>query len=169
MTVTIHHSLPGRIRVPYDLHEVSPRQAVLAQSLIAVQEGITDISVNTNIGSYLILFNSSIISQPQIENLFKALGAKYLEDEKLLEAVAQIPITESIMSIFVSTMITHFAKKLLPFPIRRILLYKNILPRIFEAIGIFTKEGKFFSTQILDATALTVAALTGNTNTASSI
>ena len=169
MTVTIHHSLPGRIRVHYDLHEVSPRQAVLAQSLIAVQEGITDISVNTNIGSYLILFNSSIISQPQIENLFKALGAKYLEDEKLLEAVAQIPITESIMSIFVSTMITHFAKKLLPFPIRRILLYKNILPRIFEAIGIFTKEGKFFSTQMLDATALTVAALTGNTNTASSI
>ena len=151
------------------MSEVSPRQAILAQSLIAVQEGIIDISVNTNIGSYLILFDSSIISQPEIENLFKALGSKYLEDEKLLEAVSQIPITESIMSIFVSTMISHFAKKMLPLPVRKILLYKNILPRILEALGICAKEGKIFSTQMLDATALSVAALTGNTNTASSI
>lgn len=169
MRISFHHSLPGRIRVHYDMHEVSPRQAVLAQSLIAVQEGITDISVNTNIGSYLILFDSSIISQPQIENLFKALTSKYLEDKKLLEAVAQIPITESIMSIFVSTLINHFFKKCLPVPLRLFLLYKSIIPRVFEALGVCIKEGKIFSTQMLDATALTVAALTGNTNTASSI
>ena len=122
MTITIHHALPGRVRIHYDLQEVNPRQALLAQSLIAVQEGISDISVNTNIGSYLILFDSSIISLSQIENLFKALGSKYLDDEKLLQAVAQIPITESIMSIFISTMINHFAKKLLPLPLRRFLL-----------------------------------------------
>lgn len=169
MNVKIHHALPGRIRVHYDLAEISPRQAVLAQSLIAVQEGITDISVNTNIGSYLIFFDFSVISQSEIENLFKALGSKYLEDEKLLEAVAQIPITESIMSIFVSTMLAHFAKKLLPLPIRRLLLFKNILPRILEALKICLNEGKIFSTQMLDATALTVASFTGNTNTASSI
>ena len=169
MTVTIHHALPGRIRIHYNLHEISPRQAILAQSLIAVQEGITDISVNTNIGSYLILFDSSIISQSQIENLFKALGAKYLEDEKLLEAVAQIPITESIMSIFISTMINHFAKKLLPIPLRRLLLFTNILPRLGSAFGMCFRHGKIFSTQMLDATALTTAAFTGNTNTASSI
>ena len=169
MNVKIHHALPGRIRVHYDLAEISPRQAVLAQSLIAVQEGITDISVNTNIGSYLIFFDFSVISQSEIENLFKALGSKYLEDEKLLEAVAQIPITESIMSIFVSTMLAHFAKKLLPLPFRRLLLFKNILPRILEALKICLTEGKIFSTQMLDATALTVASFTGNTNTASSI
>ena len=169
MTVTIHHALPGRIRIHYNLHEISPRQAILAQSLIAVQEGITDISVNTNIGSYLILFDSSIISQSQIENLFKALGEKYLEDEKLLEAVAQIPITESIMSIFISTMINHFAKKLLPIPLRRLLLFTNILPRLGSAFGMCFRHGKIFSTQMLDATALTTAAFTGNTNTASSI
>ena len=169
MTVTIHHALPGRIRIHYNLHEISPRQAILAQSLIAVQEGITDISVNTNIGSYLILFDFSIISQAEIENLFKALGPKYLDDEKLLEAVAQIPITESIMSIFVSTMINHFAKKLLPIPLRRFLLFTNILPRLGSAFGMCFRHGKIFSTQMLDATALTTAAFTGNTNTASSI
>ena len=169
MTITVHHSLPGRLRLHYDLHEISPRQAVLAQSLIAVQEGIIDISVNTNIGSYLILFDSSIISQSQIENLFKALGSKYLDDEKLLEAVAQIPITESIMSIFISTMINHFAKKLLPLPLRRFLLFTNIVPRVGSALGMCFRHGKIFSTQMLDAAALTTAAFTGNTNTASSI
>ncbi len=169
MTVKIHHALPGRIRVHYDLHEISPRQAILAQSLIAVQEGIEDISVNTNIGSYLILFDSSVISQSEIENLFKALGSKYLDDEKLLEAVSQIPITESIMSIFISTMINHFAKKLLPIFLRRFFLFMNIVPRVGSALGMCFKHGKIFSTQMLDATALTTAALTGNTNTASSI
>ena len=169
MVVTIHHSLPGRLRVHYDLHEISPRQAILAQSLIAVQDGITDISVNTNIGSYLILFDTSVISQTQIENLFKALGSKYLDDEKLLEAVSQIPITESIMSIFINTMIDHFAKKLLPLPLRQFLLFINIVPRVLAALRECFTNGKIFSTQMLDATALTTAALTGNTNTASSI
>jgi len=169
LVVTIHHSLPGRLRVHYDLHEISPRQAILAQSLIAVQDGITDISVNTNIGSYLILFDTSVISQTQIENLFKALGSKYLDDEKLLEAVSQIPITESIMSIFINTMIDHFAKKLLPLPLRQFLLFINIVPRVLAALRECFTNGKIFSTQMLDATALTTAALTGNTNTASSI
>lgn len=169
MTVTIHHALPGRLRVHYDIREITPRQAILAQSLIAVQEGITDISVNTNIGSYLILFDSSIISQAEIKNLFKALGPKYLDDEKLLEAVSQIPITESITSIFIGTMINHFAKKLLPLPLRKLLLFMNIVPRVGSALGMCFRHGNIFSTQMLDATALTTAALTGNTNTASSI
>jgi len=169
VTVTIHHALPGRLRVHYDIREITPRQAILAQSLIAVQEGITDISVNTNIGSYLILFDSSIISQAEIKNLFKALGSKYLDDEKLLEAVSQIPITESITSIFIGTMINHFAKKLLPLPLRKLLLFMNIVPRVGSALGICFRHGNIFSTQMLDATALTTAAFTGNTNTASSI
>lgn len=169
VTVSIHHALPGRIRIHYNMGEVTSRQAILAQSLIAVQEGITDISINTKIGSYLVYFNPSVISQNQIENLFKALGAKYLEDKKLLEAVAQIPETESIMGIFISTMIDYFFKKCLPLPLRKILLYKNIIPRICEALEAMVGGGKIFSTQLLDATALTVAALTGNTNTASQI
>lgn len=169
MTVSVHHSLPGRIRVHYDLQELTPRQAILAQSLIAVQDGIIDISINTQIGSYLILFDTSKISQKEIENLFRALGSKYLDDEKLLQTVAQIPLTESIMSIFISTMIDHFAKKLLPLPLRRLILFKNIVPRVLSALNVSLTEGKLFSTQMLDATALSTAALTGNTNTASSI
>ena len=169
MNITIHHALPGRIRAHYDMDSVTPRQAILAQSLIAVQDGITDISINTNIGSFLIFYDTSVITQKQIENLFKALGKKYLEDKKLLEAVSQIPETESIARIFISTLFDHWVKKLLPLPLRLLILYKNIIPRVFEALSIFVKTGSLFSTQMLDATALTVAALSGNTNTASSI
>ncbi len=149
--------------------EISSRQAILAQSLIAVQGGITDISVNTNIGSYLVFFNPSVITQIEIENLFKALGPKYLEDKKLLDAVSQIPETQSITEIFISTFISHFFKKGLPHPIRLFFLCKSIIPRIIEAVSVFLETGNIFSTQTLDATALIVAVLTGNTNTASSI
>ena len=56
MNVIIHHALPGRIRVHYNKCEISSRQAILAQSLLAVQDGINDIEVNTGVGSYLIYY-----------------------------------------------------------------------------------------------------------------
>ena len=40
MQIKIHHSLPGRLRIHYNLEEVSSRQSVLVQTLIAVQDGI---------------------------------------------------------------------------------------------------------------------------------
>ena len=170
MWISVHHSLPGRIRVHYDKKSVSPRQAILAQSLIAVQEGVEDISVNTVSGSYLIFFDSGKITQSEIENLFKALTSKYLDDEKLLENVAQIPETESISGVFISSFGEYYLKKwFLPLPLRTFLMWKNILPRVFKAFRSIFETGKIFSTDMLDATALTVAALTGNTNTASQI
>ena len=96
MNITVHHVLSGRLRLHYDMKEVSSRQTILAQTLIAVQNGITDVSINTNIGSFLIYFDPEEISQKEIENLFKALNEKYLEDKKMLEAVSHIPETESI-------------------------------------------------------------------------
>lgn len=50
MDIKIHHSLPGRIRLHYNLQEISSRQSILVQTLIAVQEGILDIQVNQIIG-----------------------------------------------------------------------------------------------------------------------
>ena len=170
MNIRIHHALPGRIRVHYNKHEVTPRQAILAQSLIAVQDGIEDIDVNTVAGSYLIHFDTKIITQKEIENLFKALTSKYLDDKKLLENVSQIPETESIAGIFISAFGDYYFRKwFLPLPVRTFLMWKHILPRIFLALKVVFTKGKVFSTQMLDAAALSVAALTGNTNTASQI
>lgn len=170
MNIIVHHAMPGRLRIHYNKREVSSRQAILAQSLIAVQDGIKDIEVNTVVGSYLIYFDQKEITQKQIENLFKALTGKYLNDKKLLENVSQIPETQSIYAIFISTFVDYYARKwILPLPIRTFLLYIDIFPRILEALKVMFSTGKIFSTQTLDSTALIVSCLTGNTNTASSI
>ena len=168
MKIKVHHSLPGRVRVHYDLELVSPRQAILAQSLIAVQDGISDIQVNTKVGSYLIFFDAQKISLAEIKNLFKALSSKYLDDPELLSAVANVPVQDSIFDVFVGTLISYLVKKALPLPIRTLLLWKDLIPRIFGAVQ-KVSEGKIFSTELLDATALTVAVATGNKATATSI
>lgn len=158
MNIIVHHAMPGRLRIHYNKREVSSRQAILAQSLIAVQEGIKDIEVNTIVGSYLIYFDQKEITQKQIENLFKALTGKYLNDKKLLENVSQIPETQSIYAIFISTFVDYYARKwILPLPIRTFLLYIDIFPRILDALKVMFSTGKIFSTQTLDSTALIVS------------
>lgn len=168
MEITVKHSLPGRIRVHYKRSGISPRQAVLAQTLIAVQEGITDIQVNPKTCSFLIYYDLNIISEKEIIALFKVLSDKYLNDEKLLAAVAEIPFTESILDILVGTLFDVVLRSFLPMPIRNLLLYKSILPRIFKAIQSVI-NGKFFSTDLLDAAALTAAVLDGKISTARSV
>ena len=41
----VRHSIPGRIRLEYDNRNIDPIRASLAENLIAVQEGITRISL----------------------------------------------------------------------------------------------------------------------------
>lgn len=168
MQIKIHHSLPGRLRIHYNLEEVSSRQSVLVQTLIAVQDGIIDISGNPIIGSFLIFYDSNIISQEEICNLFKAITDKYLEDETLLNQVAEVPIQESLTSVIVKTAIIYFLKKLLPPQLQMIFFIRNLLPRIFSTIEQLS-TGNIFSTDLLDTTAITAAYCNGKKNTASSI
>lgn len=168
MNVTVHHSLPGRLRLHYDAGSFYPRQAILAQTLIAVQEGITGIDLNTDTGSFLIHYDTKTITESQILSLFKALTSKYLDDEELLEKVSHVPEKQSIGGVFVSTFLIYFAKKLLPLPLRTLLLYKDLIPRVLKALS-HIAEGKLFTTDLLDAAALTFATATGNRNTATQI
>lgn len=165
MNVTVKHSLPGRMRLRYSASEISPRQAVLAQTLIAVQEGITDIQVNPKVCSFLVYYDENTLSKTNLLALFRVMSEKYLSDENLLDSVAAIPETASVFEILVSTLFDVAVRSLLPLPIRNLLLYKSIAPRICSALtSIFT--GKIFSTDLLDAAALTVAVLDGNMQTA---
>ena len=165
MNVTVKHSLPGRIRLHYNAVEISPRQAILAQTLIAVQEGITDIQVNPKVASFLVYYDVKTLSEAEVLALFRVLSDKYLSDESLLDSVAKVPMPESIFDVLASTLFDVTVRALLPMPIRNLLLYKRIVPRIAKAVqSIFA--GKFFSTDLLDATALTVAVLDGKAQTA---
>ncbi len=169
MEVKIHHYIPGRLRLHYDLKKYSSKQAILATTLIAVQEGVIDVDVNVHIGSFLVVYDEKILSKKQVLNLFSALTKKYLEDKSLLNAVREIPEEESIFGTIIQTLAIHYLKKwFLPTPIRSFLLYIKIIPRVLNAIY-SSLTGTFFNTDLLDATALVVSVATGNTSTASNI
>lgn len=169
MNIQIHHYLPGRIRLHYDRFQYTSRQAILATTLIAVQEGILDIDVNPNVGSFLIHFDENILAKDELINLFKALTEKYLEDEQLLEQVKDIPESESMFGLIAETLAKHYSKKwFLPLPVRNFLLVTQIFPRILKALY-SCLTGGLFNTDLLDATALTVSLLTGDHQTASNI
>lgn len=169
MKVQIHHYIPGRIRLHYDIKKYSSKQAILATSLIAVQEGVLDVDVNPHIGSFLVVYDEKILTQNDILNLFKALTKKYLEDKELLRAVQEVPEEESIFGVIAGTLTLHYLKKwLLPLPIKNFLLICKIVPRVLKAIY-ESLTGTFFNTDLLDATALVVSMATGNRATASNI
>lgn len=169
MEVKIHHYIPGRLRLHYNLKKYSSKQAILATSLIAVQEGVIDVDVNIHIGSFLIIYDEKILSKKQVLNLFAALTKKYLEDKSLLNSVREIPEEESIFGTIFQTLALHYLKKwFLPLPIRNFLLYIKIIPRVLNAIY-SSLTGTFFNTDLLDATALVVSIATGDTSTASNI
>lgn len=169
MEVKIHHYIPGRLRLHYDLKKYSSKQAILATTLIAVQEGVLDVDVNVHIGSFLIIYDEKILSKKQVLNLFSALTKKYLEDKSLLNSVREIPEEESIFGTIFQTLALHYLKKwFLPLPIRNFLLYIKIIPRVLNAIY-SSLTGTFFNTDLLDASALVVSVATGDTSTASNI
>lgn len=169
MIIQIHHYLPGRIRLHYDRFQYTSRQAILATTLIAVQEGIFDINVNPSVGSFLIHFDESILTKDELLNLFQALSGKYLEDRALLEKVKDVPEASSIFGLITETLAVHYLKKwLLPLPVKNFLLIAHVLPRILKALYSCLSEG-LFNTDLLDAAALTVSILTGDHQTASNI
>ena len=169
MTIYVKHSLPGRLRLNYPRFSITSKQAVLVESLITVQEGITSVESNPAASTFLIYYDTQKITEKEIINLFKVLDNKYLEDESLLAAVNEVPETESIFGVFVKTLLgVAFRRLCLPIALRNIWLYLHIIPRVglvFKSLG----EGRIFSTELLDAVALTVSVATGNQKTASSV
>ncbi|MBP5706569.1 MAG: heavy metal translocating P-type ATPase, partial [Spirochaetales bacterium] len=140
-----------------------------AASLIAVQEGVTDIDVNHTVGSFLVLFDENILTQNELINLFKALDGKYLNDENLLNAVRDVPERQSIFGVIAQRLAIHYLKKwFLPLPVRQIIMLWNVVPRIMKAIY-HSLADSFFNTDLLDAAALIAAILTGDNQTASNI
>ena len=89
MEFTVKHSLPGRIRVCYDKQRITRRQAALAQSLLSVQEGMNSVSVNYITGSFLLYYDTELLSEKKIKAYFMALSDKYLGDVELLNSVEE--------------------------------------------------------------------------------
>ena len=168
MDFFVKHSLPGRIRVAFKKGSISNRQASLAKSLLSVQEGITDVSVNLISSSFLIFYQTDKQSEKSICALFMALSSKYLEDEEMLASVQELKKEPGLLTPLFWMTARHYAKKLLPLPIRIGLRFVNVAPRVLKGAEEVLK-GNIFKADVLDATAITAAFLSGDPETAGSI
>lgn len=168
MDFTVKHSLPGRIRICYNKKIISKRQAALAYSLLSVQEGMTNMSVNYTTGSFLIYYNTKQLSEKHIKAFFMALSDKYLNNQEMLEAVEEPHEQESLLFDLALMTAMHYFKMILPLPVRMILRVWSLGPRILNGIEHLAK-GEVFHSEVLDATAISMALLTGDTKTASNI
>ncbi len=168
MDFTVKHSLPGRIRICYNKKKISKRQAALAYSLLSVQDGMTDVSVNYTTGSFLIYYDTKQLSEKHIKAYFMALSDKYLNNQEMLEAVEEPHEQESLLFDLALMTAMHYFKMILPLPVRMVLRVWSLGPRILNGIEHLAK-GEVFHSEVLDATAISMALLTGDTKTASNI
>ena len=168
MEFTVKHSLPGRIRIRYDKSKISKRQAALANSLLSVQEGMTDVSVNYTTGSFLIYYDTKQLSEKHIRAYFMALSDKYLKNQEMLDAVEEPQEEESLLFDLACMTAWHYFKQILPLPVRLALRVWSLGPRILKGLE-QVATGNVFKSEVLDAAAISMALITGDTKTASNI
>ncbi|MCR5612787.1 heavy metal translocating P-type ATPase [Treponema sp.] len=168
MNFTVKHSLPGRLRIRYDKTKITRRQAALAYSLLSVQEGMTDVSVNYITGSFLIYYDIKKLSEKHIKAYFMALSDKYLKNQEMLEAVEEPQDQDSLLFDLAFMTFFHYFKQVLPLPIRLIFRVASLGPRILKGLEQVVK-GNVFKSEVLDAAAISMSLITGDYKTASNI
>ena len=112
MDFIIRHSIPGRIRIRYDRAKISRRQAALAHSLLSVQKGMTDVNVNYTTGSFLIYYDTAMLSEKHIRSYFMALSDKYLKNQEMLDAVEEPREEESLLFDLACMTVWHYFKQI---------------------------------------------------------
>ena len=168
MNFTVKHSLPGRIRISYDKSKITRQQAALAQSLLSVQEGMTDVSVNYTTGSFLVFYDIEKLSEKHIKAYFSALSEKYLNNQEMLESIGEPQEQESLLFNLAVMTVMHYVKQLLPLPIRIIMRVYSLAPRILKGAELIT-SGKIFKSEVLDAAAISMALVNKDIKTAANI
>lgn len=168
MTFTVKHSLPGRIRIRYDKSKITRQQAALAQSLLSVQEGMTDVSVNYTTGSFLVFYDVEKLSEKHIKAYFAALSEKYLNNQEMLESIGEPREQESLLFNLAVMTAMHYIKQILPLPIRILLRVYSLAPRILKGAELIT-SGKIFKSEVLDAAAISMALVNKDIKTAANI
>lgn len=168
MNFTVKHSLPGRIRICYNKNQISKRQAALAYSLLSVQDGMNSVSVNYTTASFLIYYDTKIISEKHIRAYFMALSGKYLNNREMLDAVEEPREQQSLLFDIAMMTAMHYVKAILPLPVRIVMRTLSLGPRILNGVEHLAK-GHVFHSEVLDASAISMALLTHDFKTASNI
>ena len=164
----VRHSIPGRIRLEYDKRRIDPIRASLAENLIAVQEGITAISFNSNVGTFLVYYDISKLSECEVLAFFSAIDGRYLDDPSMLASVREPDVSISLAGTLVSMTVSYALRKLLPVSIRSIMRVWRAFPRVMAGVKCLL-SGHISDTRVLDAAEISVAIASGNSRTADNI
>lgn len=164
----VRHSIPGRIRLEYDNRNIDPIRATLAENLIAVQEGITGISFNSNVGTFLVYYDISKLSECEVLAFFRAIDDQYLDDPSMLASVREPDVSISLAGTLVSMTVSYALRKILPVSIRSIMRVWRAFPRVMAGAKCLL-SGHISDTRVLDAAAISVAIASGNSRTADNI
>ena len=129
---------------------------------------ITAISFNSNVGTFLVYYDISKLSECEVLAFFSAIDGRYLDDPSMLASVREPDVSISLAGTLVSMTVSYALRKLLPVSIRSIMRVWRAFPRVMAGVKCLL-SGHISDTRVLDAAAISVAIASGNSRTADNI
>ncbi|MBO6300766.1 MAG: heavy metal translocating P-type ATPase [Lachnospiraceae bacterium] len=165
MKFTIKHEIPGRLRVHFPMKYFTFREADTLEYYLKGFEEIREVKVYERTADAVIRFRCG---RTRILGILKDFSfEKVVVPERVFECSGR-ELSAAYYDKVVSTVLLHYGKRLiLPFPVRRVL--DTIKAVKFLWRGLKTIRNRRLQVELLDATAITSAILTGDYNTASSV
>ena len=165
MNFTIRHELKNRIRLHLPMKRLSFREADIFEYYLRGFDEIGEVRVYERTADAVIFFDCD---RSRVTEIVKDFS---FEDVQVPERVFECSGRELSAGYYekvVTTVILHYARRLiLPFSIRRWLDIVKTVGYIWR--GLKTLGNRRLQVELLDATAITAAVLTGDYNTASNV
>ncbi|MBP3295707.1 MAG: heavy metal translocating P-type ATPase [Lachnospiraceae bacterium] len=165
MRFTIKHEIPGRLRVHFPMKYFTFREADTLEYYLKGFEEIREVKVYERTADAVLRFRCG---RTKILEILKDVSfEKAVVPERVFECSGR-ELSAAYYDKVVSTVLLHYGKRLiLPFPVRRVLDTIKAVKYLWR--GVKTIRNRRLQVELLDATAITSAILTGDYNTASSV
>ena len=165
MRFTIKHEIPGRLRVHFPMKYFTFREADTLEYYLKGFEEIREVKVYERTADAVVRFRCG---RTKILGILKDFSfEKVVVPERVFECSGR-ELSAAYYDKVVSTVLLHYGKRLiLPFPVRRVLDTIKAVKYLWR--GVKTIRNRRLQVELLDATAITSAILTGDYNTASSV
>ena len=165
MRFTIKHEIPGRLRVHFPMKYFTFREADTLEYYLKGFEEIREVKVYERTADAVIRF---ACARAKVIGILKDFSFEAVTvPERVFECSGR-ELSAAYYDKVVSTVLLHYGKRLiLPFPVRRVLDTIKAVKYLWR--GVKTIRNRRLQVELLDATAITSAILTGDYNTASSV
>lgn len=155
MNYVISHELPTRLRLTCGRYALDPKQAVLVTSLLEMQDGVLSARVAYRSGNIVLVFDNPSRRNSLLAAV-KALSDDYLKNEEILAEIEAPPEKASLTGSLFTQIALYFIKKLLPAPVRMLMLYYSTLPRVIGGVWTAVQKGSL-SVELLDSASIAIS------------